>query len=219
MEQKREFADVYEDVMAKVALVQREISTFTPNEKGIELLGNQSTHPESFSHPQVTRIALPFMGFDVNVWVYSREEKTILVDFGTKGTLLKALEREGISPTHYLVTHEDVDHIGGLPEVIVAYPEIKELASLCCRISTPGHREVHDSFYFPEEGICFCGDALFSGSMGRPRVGAGLSLDSVRTLMGLPEETLLFPGHGPATSVAWERENNCFWQPISSLKP
>ncbi len=72
---------------------------------------------------------------------------------------------------------------------------------ICYRVKT----DTHD--------ICFVGDTLFAGSIGRsnPFSLYPAHLQSVRTrVLTLPVQTLLFPGHGPATSVAEEREHNPF---------
>jgi hydroxyacylglutathione hydrolase len=63
----------------------------------------------------------------------------------------------------------------------------------------------------------FSGDTLFAGSIGRTDLWGG-SLDqimaSLRTkLMGLPDETIVFPGHGPVTTIGQERHLNPFLQP------
>ena len=63
----------------------------------------------------------------------------------------------------------------------------------------------------------FSGDTLFAGSIGRTDLWGG-SLDqimsSLRTkLMGLPDETVVYPGHGPVTTIGHERHLNPFLQP------
>jgi glyoxylase-like metal-dependent hydrolase (beta-lactamase superfamily II) len=63
----------------------------------------------------------------------------------------------------------------------------------------------------------FSGDTLFAGSIGRTDLWGG-SLDqimrSLRTkLMGLPDETVVYPGHGPVTTIGHERELNPFLRP------
>lgn len=67
-----------------------------------------------------------------------------------------------------------------------------------------------------EPGLLFAGDTLFAGSIGRTDLWGG-SLDHIlRSLkvkvLALPDETLVFPGHGPATSIGEERESNPFLQ-------
>ncbi|MGB6484995.1 MAG: MBL fold metallo-hydrolase [Candidatus Acidiferrales bacterium] len=60
----------------------------------------------------------------------------------------------------------------------------------------------------------FAGDTLFAGSIGRTDLWGGSYeeiMRSIRTkLLALPEETIVFPGHGPATTLAAERESNPF---------
>ncbi|MDF0642779.1 MAG: MBL fold metallo-hydrolase [Nitrospira sp.] len=82
-------------------------------------------------------------------------------------------------------------------------------------LTTPGHTpggicyRVED----PEQPLCFVGDTLFAGSIGRSNPGAlyETHLDSVRRrLLTLSAEIRLLPGHGPATTVAEEREHNPF---------
>jgi glyoxylase-like metal-dependent hydrolase (beta-lactamase superfamily II) len=82
-------------------------------------------------------------------------------------------------------------------------------------LTTPGHTpggicyQVEDS----EQSLCFVGDTLFAGSIGRSNPGAlyETHLDSVRRrLLTLPGEVRLLPGHGPATTVTEERNHNPF---------
>lgn len=67
-----------------------------------------------------------------------------------------------------------------------------------------------------EDGILFAGDTLFAGSIGRTDLWGG-SMDSIlhsieSKLLTLPENTIVFPGHGPATTIGKERESNPFLQ-------
>ena len=65
-----------------------------------------------------------------------------------------------------------------------------------------------------EVPACFVGDTLFAGSIGRSNPSAlyQAHLASVRTtVLGLPPEYRLLPGHGPATTVAEELAHNPFY--------
>lgn len=82
-------------------------------------------------------------------------------------------------------------------------------------LSTPGHTP--GGICYRVEGgavaLCFVGDTLFAGSIGRSNPSAlyRQHLDSVRLrVLKLPEETTLFPGHGPATTVGEELAHNPF---------
>lgn len=80
---------------------------------------------------------------------------------------------------------------------------------------TPGHSPGSISLYLPgDEKRVFSGDALFKESIGRTDLWGGDTaqlLSSIKNeLFALPEETLVFPGHGPATRIGDERERNPF---------
>lgn len=79
---------------------------------------------------------------------------------------------------------------------------------------TPGHTRGHVVFYAAGQNACFCGDLIFQGSVGRTDLPGGDSetlIDSIdRVILTLPDETVLYPGHGPKTTVGIERLNNPF---------
>jgi len=79
---------------------------------------------------------------------------------------------------------------------------------------TPGHTPGHVVLYCPSAGVCFCGDLIFSGSVGRTDLPGGSTqalIDSIRTqIYSLPDETRLLPGHGPLTTVGKEKVSNQF---------
>jgi glyoxylase-like metal-dependent hydrolase (beta-lactamase superfamily II) len=67
-------------------------------------------------------------------------------------------------------------------------------------------------FYFAASGAAFVGDALFNGSIGRTDFPGGdleqLEKSIRDQIYTLPENTVVFPGHGPKTTVAHERSTN-----------
>lgn len=81
-------------------------------------------------------------------------------------------------------------------------------------LHTPGHSPGSVSYYFEEGGAVFAGDTLFMGSIGRTDLAGGNHdqlLSSIHDkLLALPEETIVLPGHGPATSIASEMDSNPF---------
>jgi glyoxylase-like metal-dependent hydrolase (beta-lactamase superfamily II) len=83
-------------------------------------------------------------------------------------------------------------------------------------LDTPGHTPGGLSFFFPRAGAVFVGDALFRGSVGRTDFDAGdgpLLLRSIRErLFILPDATVVYPGHGPATTVGQEKIGNPFFR-------
>jgi len=89
------------------------------------------------------------------------------------------------------------------------------LGTTCRVLATPGHSPGSLSFYFAELGAVFVGDLLFYRSVGRtdfPGSSERELMRSVRTkIFTLPENTLVYPGHGPETTVGQERLNNPFF--------
>lgn len=92
---------------------------------------------------------------------------------------------------------------------------------------TPGHAPGHVTLVArepvalggPAAGLALCGDVIFAGSIGRvdlPGGDAATLMDSIeREILMLPDDTVLLPGHGPATTVGRERASNPFvlaWQ-------
>lgn len=76
---------------------------------------------------------------------------------------------------------------------------------------TPGHSPGSVSYYWKEEQLLISGDVLFQGSVGRTDLPGGdydTLMASVRTLMELPDETRVLPGHGPETTIAQEQYGN-----------
>ncbi|MDX1909922.1 MAG: MBL fold metallo-hydrolase [Saprospiraceae bacterium] len=79
---------------------------------------------------------------------------------------------------------------------------------------TPGHSPASLSFYNEDEGYVIAGDVLFYESIGRTDLPGGdfdTLIKSIRTqLFALPDETLVYPGHGPSTTIRHEKEYNPF---------
>jgi glyoxylase-like metal-dependent hydrolase (beta-lactamase superfamily II) len=76
----------------------------------------------------------------------------------------------------------------------------------------PGHCPGNVLFHFPALQAAFVGDALFNGSVGRTDLPGGdfavLERSIREQIYTLPENTVVFPGHGPKTTVAQERASN-----------
>lgn len=81
-------------------------------------------------------------------------------------------------------------------------------------LHTPGHTEGSICLYFPAEQKLIAGDTLFAGSIGRTDLPGGSMQKILRslhtTVLELPDETVVVPGHGPLTNIGQERESNPF---------
>jgi glyoxylase-like metal-dependent hydrolase (beta-lactamase superfamily II) len=78
----------------------------------------------------------------------------------------------------------------------------------------PGHSPGHVVFILGDEGIVFGGDVLFRGSIGRtdfPRGSVEALEKGIREkLYTLPDETVVYPGHGPVTKIGHEKRTNSY---------
>ena len=81
---------------------------------------------------------------------------------------------------------------------------------------TPGHAPGHICLYSKESNLVIAGDVLFQGSIGRTDLPGGdhsTLINSIITqLFTLPNETQVFCGHGPSTTIGYEKEHNPFLQ-------
>lgn len=172
----------------------------------------------------------------------------VLIDGnGLTDPLMERIERDGITITHVLLTHEDADHVVdaeddrerfGVP--IVASPLSAEKVSFTVdelvpdgavvrsgsleirAIATPGHTPGHTAFLVNGTD-CFTADCLFKGTVGgtrgRGEVFEGHRRSIMERLLGLPGETRLHPGHREPTTVAAELETNPFVRAWRGLDP
>ena len=83
-------------------------------------------------------------------------------------------------------------------------------------LHTPGHTPGGICLYSKDEGIVFSGDTLFAESVGRTDFPGGNMAQLVKSvrekLFILPDETIVYPGHGPATTIAQEKAHNPYVQ-------
>jgi glyoxylase-like metal-dependent hydrolase (beta-lactamase superfamily II) len=100
------------------------------------------------------------------------------------------------------------------PDVLVEEGDLVRLADRVFRVvHTPGHTPGGVSYLL--EGMAFVGDLVFAGSIGRTDLPGGdydTLIAAVREkIFVLPDETVIFPGHGPATTVGREKRTNPFF--------
>ena len=196
--------------------------------------------------------------FGTNSYLVMDEETNdaVVIDANFEPRLMVDLVREtGANVRAVLLTHTDVDHIGGLPvlleefgaipvavhdaerEVLIeGIPLRREFPSQLGRIAnvvslgegeayvagslkfdvmrTPGHSPGGVSLKIGT--YIFTGDALFSGSIGRSDFqnsdGRALMEGITTKLLSLSDETVVYSGHGPATTIGRERRQNPFLQ-------
>lgn len=84
-------------------------------------------------------------------------------------------------------------------------------------LHAPGHSPGHVVLHVSEAGCAFAGDVVFQGSIGRTDLPGGdysQLIESIREhVLSMPDDTTLYPGHGPPTTVGHERATNPFLIP------
>ncbi|MGB3632547.1 MAG: MBL fold metallo-hydrolase [Rubrobacteraceae bacterium] len=118
------------------------------------------------------------------------------------------------APTQAMMMGLKFDKVPSV-DLYIEDEEIVEVGGLRLKaLYTPGHARGHLAFYIEEEGLVISGDALFAGSVGRVDLPGG-SMEVLMTsikerLLTLPDETVVYPGHGPETTIGNEKEYNPF---------
>ena len=136
---------------------------------------------------------------------------------------MPAAERESLErPEDALPPGIDITIRAHVPEVALDGDELLELGGMELQtLRVPGHTAGH--LAFAADGCLFSGDVLFAGSVGRyDRPGASWDalLASIRMLAErLPPETIVYPGHGPATTLAREVATNPFLAELRTATP
>lgn len=100
-----------------------------------------------------------------------------------------------------------------VPDQLVKEGDLLDIGGILIHVmETPGHTPGGIT-YRTEDGILFTGDTLFQGSMGRTDLAGGNQtqiMRSLRKLAALQGDFIVYPGHGPATSLEHERQTNPF---------
>lgn len=146
-----------------------------------------------------------------NCYLLAKNNEVIIVDPGDDFPKIKSMigNRKVIS---VFITHYHSDHIGALNEVKKYYKidniNPKKITNFDYEILlTPGHKEDAITIYFPEENCMFCGDFIFLHSIGRMDLPGGnrdAMKKSLLQIKNYPKETILYPGHGPRTTLKEE---------------
>jgi hydroxyacylglutathione hydrolase len=102
----------------------------------------------------------------------------------------------------------EIDHSVGTGETVSAGSHSASI------LHTPGHTEGSICLYFAADKKLIAGDTLFAGSIGRTDLPGGSLQKIMRslhsTVLNLPDDTVVIPGHGPLTTIGDERESNPF---------
>ena len=147
---------------------------------------------------------------DTNCYLLKIDDECVVVDPG--GDFIKIKKAIGKSKVvGVLVTHFHQDHIEALEEVLSYYDaELNKVNSDKYKyevIETPGHTNDSKTYYFKKINTMFTGDFIFNSSIGRTDLG-GSDKDRQESLVMIkkyPDNTILYPGHGPETILGNEK--------------
>ena len=132
-------------------------------------------------------------------WIGMRAPASVEVD-----SFLKEGDAVRWGPYQASVLHTPGHTRGSVCLYLPAAPEIV----------LPGPASSRKETQAAEPGTLFAGDTLFAGSIGRTDLWGGSFEEIMRSLqtklLALPDATIVFPGHGPATTIGQERETNPF---------
>lgn len=192
--------------------------------------GHADYHPKPLALQPVHQLDLPFADGQVNAWLIDAGGSRVLFDAGhDPRDLIRTL---GKLPERAFITHGHRDHTGGLHHLLEHHIPVhaagihgtipmKPGDSVCCgplvvrACDLAGHAVPALGYLI--EGlpvpVLVTGDALFAGSIGGCATPAlyQQALRNLRTALAtLPDETVLLPGHGPATTLGEERSGNPF---------
>lgn len=203
------------------------------------LSGHPNYHPAALSLDSIHRLDLPFGEERVNAWSVRVGDGVWLFDTGDDPFSCRdaLAQLDHPAPSRVFITHGHVDHVSGL----AAFPP-----ETCFGLDIPGAKPFQPGESYREHGmiltafdlsghatpslgyfieglsapILVTGDALFAGSIGGCEPARyHHALDRLRQVLApLPDETILFPGHGPASTLGEERRHNPFPIDIVSYK-
>lgn len=126
----------------------------------------------------------------------SREEEKLLLDPGMNASVSMGGQQVSLHADCWVQDGDVLELIGREWQVI----------------ATPGHTAGSVCFYLASEEVLVSGDTLFAGSFGRTDLPTGSMSDIVRSiaekLLVLPEETMVYPGHGDPTTISYEKSYN-----------
>ena len=160
-----------------------------------------------------------------NCYILEKDNKVLVVDPGgyTKKIVEVIGNREVLK---VLVTHQHIDHIGSVCDIMDIYKVGKlDNSSLDEKeyqvgpfkfkaIFNPGHSPCSVSYYFEDEKVMFVGDFVFKGTVGRCDLEGGdynQMKESIKKLKTYPKDTILYPGHGDETTLEEEIKYNPYF--------
>lgn len=149
------------------------------------------------THPHVDHVGgIAAVKRLVDVPVYAHPAGRAMYDAAAEHGRLFGLRVEQPPPPDRPLAEGDTLTVGSLPFAVIETPG-----------HAPGHVVIHG------HGVAFVGDCLFAGSVGRtdlPGCDAAALARSLDRIAALGDDVIVYPGHGPSTTIGAERRDNPF---------
>ena len=146
-----------------------------------------------------------------HIWGINYCRKTYAIPFYAHAADLFLIENAAESGSHFGVEVDPVE----APEHFLNEGDLVEFGNSRLELfHVPGHAPGSLVLYQPEQQFLMVGDVLFRGSIGRTDLPGGSYqqlVDNIhQKLMNLPDDVVIYSGHGPETTIGYEKKNNPF---------
>lgn len=159
-----------------------------------------------------------------NCYIIHNKKDALIVDPGSEeDKIYKAIDELKLTVKGILVTHYHFDHVLCLDKVkdkykvdIIDYKNRNNISGFNYEIiENYGHTMDSVSFYFKKEKIMFTGDFVFMGSIGKYDFdNEEIMYESLKRFCKLDDDIVIYPGHGPSSTIGYEKDNNYFLRGI-----
>jgi glyoxylase-like metal-dependent hydrolase (beta-lactamase superfamily II) len=193
---------------------------------------------------KVTTLILGLLDTNCYIVNADGNEQAVIIDPAYDADfILSKCDKLHVKPVALLITHNHFDHVLAADEIrrrlrIPLYAgEGNQIESECSAdgwlisgdtvdeagfelrvIETPGHTVDGICYYQPEAGVLFCGDTVFRESFAWTDIPGGRFTDLAKSItqriFSLPDDTLIYPGHGSCTTIGFEKRFNPIFQQL-----